>query len=558
MSYYPFIAAAACLVISALTFFLERSLARARAADARKAAMLASSLDCIISMDHRGRVIEWNAAAERAFGWTRRDALGKEMASLIIPPQYREAHRRGLERYLRSGEGPVLGRRIEISGLRADGTEFPVELAITRIQSEEPPVFTAFLRDITERRQRERAAGFLADLNAATQTLSDPDEIMAMTARLLRAHLDVDRCAYAQVEDENIFVITGDATRNVPSIVGHWPVAAFGPACVQMMRENKPYIVVDTDADERIRPEDLPAYRATTIRAVICVPMHKEGKFTAAMAVHQTAPRQWRRDEIELVETVVGRCWESLERARAMHDLVQAAEDLRRSNQELEQFAYVSSHDLQEPLRKIINYGERLQALVKGEAEKDYLERMKAGCYRMKSVIVDLLRYSRISKEKELAIEDVDVQKLLEEVKTDLELKINDSKATIVVEEWCPLRGNASQLRHLFQNLLTNSLKFARKDVPPVVRVSCRNDGRQTEIRIQDNGIGFDEKYAEKIFQPFQRLHGSSEYEGTGIGLSIVRKIVENHRGRISVRSTLGEGTVFEILLPFTPNTLGS
>ncbi len=176
------------------------------------------------------------------------------------------------------------------------------------------PDATAVLRE-SEGRHR-----FLAELAAATQPLTDPGEVMATAARLLAGHLDVDRCAYAEVEDEAVFVITGDHTRGVPSIVGRWPVAAFGPEVERLMLANEPYVMADVEADPRAG-DDLAAYRATDIRAVICVPLHKEGRFTAAMAVHQKTPRHWTPAEVELVRTVVGRCWEALERARVLRTL---------------------------------------------------------------------------------------------------------------------------------------------------------------------------------------------------------------------------------------------
>ncbi|MGK3984502.1 GAF domain-containing protein [Sorangium sp. So ce136] len=168
---------------------------------------------------------------------------------------------------------------------------------------------------------------FLADLAAATQPLVDPDEVMAVTARMLAEHLGADRCAYAEVEDERIFVITGDYTRDVPSIVGRWPVADFGPECVRLMLANEPYVMSDVDVDPRAG-QDLSAYRATTIQAVICVPLHKSGRFTAAMAVHQNAPRRWTPDEVGLVQLVVGRCWEAIERARAARGMRERDERL--------------------------------------------------------------------------------------------------------------------------------------------------------------------------------------------------------------------------------------
>lgn len=168
---------------------------------------------------------------------------------------------------------------------------------------------------------------FLADLARATQALSDAREVMTTTARLLAEHLGVDRCAYAEIEDEKIFVITGDYSRGVASIVGRWPVAAFGAECERLMLANQPYVINDVDLDPRAGPE-LIAYRQTNIAAVICVPLHKDSKFAAAMAVHQRVARMWTPAEIELVRTVVARSWESIERTRVTSRLRETGDRL--------------------------------------------------------------------------------------------------------------------------------------------------------------------------------------------------------------------------------------
>jgi PAS domain S-box-containing protein len=173
-------------------------------------------------------------------------------------------------------------------------------------------------------RENARRLQFLSELENATQRLSAPTEVMQVTARMLAEYLGVDRCAYAEIEDERVFVITGDHSISVPSIVGRWEVSAFGVACVDAMREGRPFVVRDTDHDPRIGPDELPAYRATTIAAVICVPLHKSGRFTAAMAVHQREPRAWSTDQIDLVTLVVARCWEALERARVTRNLLES------------------------------------------------------------------------------------------------------------------------------------------------------------------------------------------------------------------------------------------
>ena len=162
---------------------------------------------------------------------------------------------------------------------------------------------------------------FLAQLDAAMQACVTPSEVMTTAARMLAEHLDVDRCAYAEVIDEQIYDITGDHTRAGASIVGRWPISSFGDVHLETMLAGKAYVVADVDRDPRILPEHLPAYRATGIGAVVCVPLHKQGVLTAAMAVHAKGPRDWQPAEVELTATVVARCWEALERARAQRAL---------------------------------------------------------------------------------------------------------------------------------------------------------------------------------------------------------------------------------------------
>jgi signal transduction histidine kinase len=181
----------------------------------------------------------------------------------------------------------------------------------------------AIERDSTDAalRASARRDRFLAELSAATQPLLDAEDIIAISARLLAEHLDVDRCAYAPVENERVFVITGNYTRGLPDIRGRWNVADFGPGCAEDMIAGRPFVVADTDTDPRIGGAFLDAYRATGIRAVVCVPLLKEGRFTAAMAVHQKSPREFSRDDVALVATVTARCWEALERVRVTRSL---------------------------------------------------------------------------------------------------------------------------------------------------------------------------------------------------------------------------------------------
>jgi signal transduction histidine kinase len=235
---------------------------------------------------------------------------------------------------------------------------------------------------------------------------------------------------------------------------------------------------------------------------------------------------------------------------------------LQRSNQDLERFAYVASHDLQEPLRKIQTFSDLLQT---SQAENltgsgpDLLKRIQAAANRMQQLIKDLLAFSRFTN-REMAFAPVLLHQITTEVLTDLEEEVRRQQARIDLGPLPVIAGDALQLRQLMQNLLTNALKFARPDQPPHIRVLARpatiHDkpkelrGQFVVIEVTDNGIGFEPAFRDKIFQLFQRLHGPDKYPGTGIGLAICQKVAENHGGQISAQSTPGQGTTFSVLLP--------
>ncbi|MCK8495595.1 PAS domain-containing protein [Spirosoma sp. RP8] len=232
--------------------------------------------------------------------------------------------------------------------------------------------------------------------------------------------------------------------------------------------------------------------------------------------------------------------------------------DLLRSNDNLQQFAYIASHDLQEPLRKIQSFGDLLKtqyAEPLGEG-MGYLERMQSAAGRMSTLIKDLLAYSRISTQQNTT-SSVSLNELVQSVLSDLDMRIGETSAEVVVESLPTVPGDASQLSQLFANLLSNALKFRRPGVSPLIRVSCRRIPAKElppsvqptrtaasyyQVKMADNGIGFDDKYVDRIFQVFQRLHGKGEYAGTGIGLAICQKVAANHGGAITASSQPGKG----------------
>ena len=236
-------------------------------------------------------------------------------------------------------------------------------------------------------------------------------------------------------------------------------------------------------------------------------------------------------------------------------------EELARSNGELEQFAHIASHDLQEPLRKVQAFSDRLRsraANLLGPQELEYLDRMHKATNRMQTLIQDLLAFSRVGT-KPQPFQSLDLQHIVAEVLTDLETLIARVGASVEYDQLPIIEGDPTQIRQLFQNLIGNALKFHKIDSVPHVRIFCTPSpipNTSTDnlpvyrIGVQDDGIGFEQQYADRIFGVFQRLHGRDEYEGTGIGLSICKKVVERHGGTISATSSLGNGTTFWITLP--------
>ena len=234
---------------------------------------------------------------------------------------------------------------------------------------------------------------------------------------------------------------------------------------------------------------------------------------------------------------------------------------------ELEQFSYVSNHDLQEPLRKVAVFGSRLQAKYRealGPEGGDYLDRMRKATERMQTLINDLLSFARVTTQAKPWVR-VNLAAVVAEVLADLETRLEQAGGRVEIGALPEIEADPLQMRQLFQTLIGNALKFRRPEAPPVVRISGEIPARDPEaagadaspprgcqITVADNGIGFEDKYAERIFQVFQRLHNRSEYAGSGIGLAICRKIAERHGGGISARGVPGQGATFTIRLPIT------
>lgn len=226
--------------------------------------------------------------------------------------------------------------------------------------------------------------------------------------------------------------------------------------------------------------------------------------------------------------------------------------ELNRSNYELEQFAHLASHDLQEPLRKLLYYSDVLKKKYSENIDAsgvNMLNNMGLAALRMRELINDLLSYSQLQQQK-LEFEDVNLNNVLQEVVKDFDVGIREKNASITIAKLPNIRGNTLRIRQLFANLVSNSLKYSKSDVPPQIEIGVSYIDDKVSIQVKDNGIGFDEEYKERIFDLFERLHTRDKFPGTGIGLSICKKIVELHNGNVTASSRPGEYSIFQVTLP--------
>lgn len=525
--------------------------------------------------------------------------------------------------------------------------------------------------DIHERVHAREKLEFLNRLAEDTRELADPEVVMQVLTRLLGEHLQVSRCAYAEVElDSDTFTILRDYTApGVPSTAGHYQLSLFGPRAASDQRSG--HTLVISDVDRELTPTgggDM--FNAIGIKAIICCPLIKEGKLAAMMAVHQTTPRRWTVEEIELVEAVVERAWAYIERSRAMRNLASSEkrfrelaeavpsfvwtalpnghityfnsgwfaytgltpeeslgerwikvlpeedarrvhpvwldalsrgvpysvesryrrldgverwflalalpirdedgrivqwvgtstdiheakltqEELQRVNRELEEFAYVAGHDLQEPIRMVKIFTELLlrRFLPDHPEAQHYASVINRNVLRMHQLIHDLLEYSRaVQAERTPIMGTANLNAALENALSVLQIRIEEAAAVVEVDPLPLVVGDTKQLSHVLQNLLSNALKY-RSDLPPHIRITAQASPTGYTIEVRDNGIGFPPQYAQRIFGLFKRLH-KDEYPGTGLGLAICQRIVERYGGRMWAEGRPGIGASFYFYLP--------
>ncbi len=433
---------------------------------------------------------------------------------------------------------------------------------------------TGINMDITDRKRAQEElqrqnwrSQLFAEVTLKIRQSLQIEEILQTAVSEVQRILACDRVLIFQLWSNGFGkIVTEAAAPNSPSVLGR----DITDGCLEsedLLRYSQGRIYTIADVEKaQVAPCLIELMQKFDIKAKLAVPILLKEKLWGLLIAHQcSSPRHWSSFESELLRQLADQIGIALAQAQLLEKETLQRLELARSNAELEQFANVASHDLQEPLRKIVTFSDRLKTKY-GEALTaqgcDYLERMQNAAERMQTLINDLLTLSRIMTKAQPFV-PVDLAQVVQEVLSDLEVRIEHTRGQVEVGELCTIDADPLQMRQLLQNLIGNALKFHQDVEPPRVRIYSqllKGEQQQStgnsaipalcQILVEDNGIGFDEKYKDRIFNPFQRLHGRSEYEGTGMGLAICRKIVERHNGSITVQSGLGQGSTFIVTLP--------
>lgn len=541
------------------------------ASEAKFAGIVAIASDAIVAVDESQRIILFNTGAETIFGYRPDEVLGQPL-DILIPERFRARHRADVGRFAEADlAARRMGERGEVTGRRRNGESFPAEASISKLELEGRRIFTAVLRDISERKRVEEELRLLQSLTVAITAAPDLPAAYAVT---LEQVCRVVGWAYGEAWVPGV----GRTFELAPAFFGAGSrLQAFHEASRtfafdlgsglpgEVLRAGQPVWIPDITSEPGYHRAELAAWAG--LRTAVGIPVLAGERVVAVLVLYHFETGEEDERLVRLVSAAAAQLGVVVQAKQASQELARQAEELARSNAELEQFASVASHDLQEPLRKIQSFGDRLltkYGSALAEEGQDHLRRMQDASGRMQALIQDLLVFSRVTT-KAQPFATVDLEEVVREVASDLDARPEETGGTIEIGSIPSIAADRLQMRQLLQNLISNAIKFHPEGVPPRVRVSGRTvlagDADSTgqpaerdlcEIFVEDAGIGFEERYTDRIFGVFQRLHGRHEYPGTGMGLAICRKIVERHGGRITARSAPGEGSTFIVALPRT------
>jgi PAS domain S-box-containing protein len=484
--------------------------------EARYRGLLEAAPDAMVVVNRNGEIVLLNVQAEKQFGYRRDELLGRKVKS-IIPEGFAERLIADGTRTAAEALAQQIGTGIELNGRRKDGSEFPIEIMLSPLESAEGILVTAAIRNITERKRIEDA-------------LRDSEERFRLMASGVKDYANV------MLDPEGFIVSWNEGGERLK-----------GYRAEEIIGEHFSRFYAAEDIRKGLPAMELKQAQETGRFEGEGWRVRKDGsRFLASIVITAL------RDEKGLLRGFGKITRDITERRRAEERLTKTMEELKRSNDELGQFAYVASHDLQEPLRMVASYTQLLAQRYKGRLDSDadeFIAFAVDGCNRMQGLIQDLLSYSRAGANAE-PLREISCEDALEKTLKNLHATIQDSGAMVTHDSLPNIMMDEMQLVQIFQNLIGNAIKY-RAAEPSQVHVSAtRNGSNEWVFSVRDNGMGIEPQYFERIFILFQRLHGQKDFAGTGIGLAMCKKIVDRLGGRIWVESQPTRGSTFYFALP--------
>ena len=494
----------------------SHDLSESKESGAKYRGLLEAAPDAMVVVNAAGEIVLLNVQAEKQFGYSRDELVGQQVKN-IIPDGFAERLIADGTRSAAEALAQQIGTGIELIARRKDGSQFPIEIMLSPLESAEGILVTAAIRDI---RVRKEAETHLAQMEGRYRGLLEaaPDAMVVVNAAGEIVLLNV------QAEKQ------------------------FGYSRDELVGQQVKNIIPDGFAERLIADGTRSAAEALAQQigtGIELIARRKDGS---------QFPIEIMLSPLESVEgiLVTAAIRDISERKESEEHLVKTVGELKRSNEELQQFAYVSSHDLQEPLRMVASYTQLLAKRYRGRLDSDadeFIAFAVDGCNRMQGLIHDLLAYSRAGTNGK-AFCEVSAEDALQGALTNLRITIKQSGAVVSHDSLPAIRTDETQLTQVFQNLVGNAIKYRSAELPRVHISATTNGDNEWIFSVSDNGLGIDPQYFERIFILFQRLHGRTEFEGTGIGLAICKKVVERLGGRIWVESQPEKGSTFYFALP--------
>lgn len=537
--------------------------------ESRLSGIIASAMDAIISINEEQKIILFNQAAEQIFGYSAKEMMGKSLETLL-PECLRDAHKNHIRNF---GSTGVTRRSMhslgQLVGLRVTGEEFPIEATISQLTLNDQKIYTVIVRDITERVLAEDALKNFADrlqilhqIDMAILSAQSVETVAHSIVHFLRKAMPADRAAisiYSEKHNTFHMIAIDTSFENDISEGKIYRYEDFLP----LGEINEPVYYVP---DYKLHPDNPPVIqelKALGIRSTILLPLKTDGQILGTVSISSVKPDNFTEEHRSIAREVSAQLSIAFHQASLNEQIRRHAQELEQRvtertiqltavNKELETFSYSVSHDLRAPLRVVDGYSHALLEDYRDKLDEEgqyFLERIRASTERMGELIDDMLNLSKVTRQ-ELEASRLNLSQIGQEVVTELRQRSPEREVEFVIQPEVYAVADRRLIKIVLENLLGNAWKFTGQKDQARIEFGIDTSNSKVCYFVRDNGAGFDMQYANRLFGTFQRLHTETEFEGTGVGLATVQRIINRHGGNIWAEGKVGEGATFYFTLP--------